>query len=298
LKHDPASPLQSARIAARASSRRLAFLREPLLHFFLIGAAIFALFAFVDDGPPPVAANRLEVTAEEARNLAAAFEATWLRRPTAAELDHMIGERLREEVYVREALALGLDRDDTVIRQRLRTKMEFLTESGAGAVQPDEATLAAHLAAYPDRFAEPPLMAFAQILLDTQIGPEEARLLAARLDQGADPGAAARPTLLPSVFGPAPAQVVDGTFGAGFFATLEMLPPGAWSGPVETPLGLHLVRVIERQDGRLPALPEIRARVEQDWRAEVSARLREERFEALLGRYEVVRPDAAAVLGP
>jgi hypothetical protein len=230
-------------------------LREPLLHFFLLGAAIFALFALVDDSPPPVAANRLEITVEDARSLAAGFEATWLRRPTAAELDHMIGERVREEVYVREALALGLDRDDTVIRQRLQTKMEFLTESGAGAVLPDDATLAAHLAANSDRFAEPPLVAFAQILLDAQIGPEDARLLAARLDQGADPGAAARPTLLPSVFGPAPAQVVDGTFGAGFFATLETLPPGAWSGPVATPLGLHLVRVIERQDGRLPALP-------------------------------------------
>jgi hypothetical protein len=298
VKHDPAPQLQSACIAARASSGRLAVLREPLLHFFLLGAAIFALFALVDDSPPPAAANRLEVTAEEARSLAAAFEATWLRPPTVAELDHMIRERVREEVYVREALALGLDRDDTVIRQRLKTKMEFLTESGAGAVQPDEATLAAHLAANPDRFAEPPLVAFAQILLDPAMGPEEARLLAARLDGGADPGAAARPTLLPPVFGPAPAQVVDGTFGAGFFAALGTLPPGAWSGPVETPLGLHLVRVLERQDGRLPALTEIRARVEQDWRAAFTVRLREERYEALLGRYEVVRPDATAVLGP
>ena len=274
-----------------------ALLREPLFHFFLLGAAIFGLFAQVDD-TPPVAANELEVTEGEARRLASEFEATWRRLPTAEELDHMIGERVREEVYVREALALGLDRDDAVIRRRLQIKMEFLMESGAGAVEPDEATLQAHLEVHSDRFAEPPLVAFEQILLDERIGGEEVALVGARLNRGIDPGAAARATLLPAVFRPSPVQVVDGTFGSGFFDALGTLPVGLWAGPVETSLGRHLVRVSERRAARLPPLAEIHARVEQDWRAEFTARLREERYEALLGRYEVVRPDPAAVLSP
>jgi hypothetical protein len=273
-------------------------LRDPLVHFFLLGAAVFGLFAAVDDTPPPVAANVLAVSEDDARRLVAEYEATWRRPPTAAELDHMIGQFVREEVYVREALALGLDRDDAVIRRRLQTKMEFLTESGAEAVQPDDATLQAHLEANADRFAEPPLVAFEQILLDERVGAEEVELVEARLNRGIAPGAAARPTLLPPVFRPSPVQVVDGTFGTGFFDALGALPVGTWAGPVGTSLGRHLVRVTERSGARLPPLSEIRARVEQDWRAEFTVRLREERLEALLGRYEVVRPDPAAVLSP
>jgi hypothetical protein len=274
------------------------FLREPLVHFFFLGAAIFGLFAAVNDSPPPVAANVLEVTEADARRLVAEFEATWRRPPTTAELDHMIGQLVREEVYVREALALGLDRDDTVIRRRLQTKMEFLTESGAEAVQPDEATLRAHLEANPDRFAEPPLVAFEQILLDERIGAEEVERVEARLNRGIDPGEATRPTLLPPVFRLSPVQVVDRTFGTGVFDTLRALPVGTWVGPVETAFGRHLVRVTERREARLPPMSEIRARVEQDWRAEFTAHLREERLNALLGRYEVVRPDPATVLAP
>ncbi len=274
------------------------FLRDPLVHFFVLGAAVFGLFALFDDSPPPVAANVLEVTQDDARRLVAEFEATWRRPPSVEELDHMIGQLVREEVYVREALALGLDRDDAVIRRRLQTKMEFLTESGAEAVQPDDPTLQAHLEANADRFADPPLVAFEQILLDERVGAEDVELVEARLNRGIDPGEAARPTLLPSVFRLSPLQVVDGTFGTGFFDELRALPVGTWAGPVETSLGRHLVRVTERSEARLPPLSEIRARVEQDWRAEFTVRLREERFEALLGRYEVVRPDPTAVLSP
>jgi hypothetical protein len=165
-------------------------------------------------------------------------------------------------------------------------------------VQPDDATLQAHVDANPSRFSEPPLLAFEQILLDDRVGAEEAGLVEARLNRGIDPGDAARPTLLPPGFSPSPAQVVDGTFGTGFFDALMALPVGTWAGPVETALGRHLVRVTERREGRLPPLSEIRARVELDWRAEFAMRLREERFGALLGRYEVVRPDPAAVLAP
>ncbi len=273
-----------------------ALIRDPLVHFFVLGAAIFGLFAIVDDTPPPVAANLLVIEEDDARRLAAEFEATWRRPPTVAELDYMIGQSVREEVYVREALALGLDADDAVIRRRLQTKMEFLTESGAEALAPDEAALAAHLAANAGRFAEPPLVAFEQVLLDDGVAAGEVEAVLARLNAGGDPGAAARPTLLPAGFGLSPAQVVDGTFGAGVFAALEALPDGVWTGPVETPLGRHLVRVTGRREARTPPLAEIRDAVERDWRASLTVELREARYAALLSRYEVVTPDAARVL--
>jgi hypothetical protein len=273
-------------------------LREPLLQFFLLGGAIFGLFTLLDDTPPPVAQNILEITEVDAQRLAAEFAATWRRPPTAEELGFMIDDRVREEVYVREALALALDRDDAVIRRRLQTKMEFLTESGVETLAPDDAVLNAHLAAHPERFEETPLVAFEQILLDDGVAPDQVARIAAQLDVGIDPGPAARPTLLPGIMRPSPVQVVDNSFGPGFFASLSALPEGVWAGPVETSFGRHLVRVTEHRLARLPPLAEIRSEVEQDWRAGATARLREERFQALLGRYEVVRPDPERVLSP
>lgn len=271
-------------------------LRDPLLHFFLIAAGIFGLYAVFDDTPPPAAANRLVIGEDDARRLVAEFEATWRRPPTVDELDHMIGQLVREEVYVREALALGLDGGDTVIRRRLQTKMEFLTETGAEAIAPDDATLQAHLETHPDRFAEPALVAFEQILLADRLGEKEVETLLMRLNDGGDPGDTAEATLLPPAFRLSPMRVVDGTFGTGFFDALTTLPPGLWAGPVESPFGAHLVRVVERREAQVPPLDEIRDRVERDWRADLIDRLREDRFDALLSRYEVVRPDPARVL--
>ena len=273
------------------------FLREPLLHFFLLGAAIFGVYAVLDESPPARAENVLVVTDDDARRLVAEFEATWRRPPTPEELDHMIGQYIREEVYVREALALGLDQDDAVIRRRLQQKMEFLTESGAGAVNPEDATLQAHLEANRDRFVEPPLIAFEQVLLPDGTDGGDAAAILARLREGDDPGTYARSTMLPSTVRPSPPRAVDGTFGMGVFDVLAALSVGEWSGPVDTAFGSHLVRVTELREGRLPPLEEIRDRVESDWRAGIAVELREGRFEALLSRYVVDRPDAAVVLG-
>lgn len=274
-----------------------ALLREPLVHFFLLGAAIFWLFAVFDDSPPPVAADVISVTEDDARRLAASFEATWRRSPNDAELNHLIDAFIREEVYVREAIALGLDRDDAVIRRRLQTKMEFLTESGAEAVEPDDATLADHLSAHPERFAQPPLVAFEQILVNGRAAQEMLTLIRSRLDAGLDPDSVGQPSLLPYRFPAGSQQAIDGAFGTGFFDAIADLPPGVWSGPVTSPFGRHLVRVTERREASLPPLEAVRDRVERDWRASFAETLREDRFEALRSRYQVVRPDTAMVLG-
>ena len=208
-------------------------LREPLVRFFLIGGAIFGLYALVDDTPPPVAANALVITDDDALRLVAEFEATWRRPPTVAELDFMIGDRVREEVYVREALALGLDRDDAVIRRRLQMKMEFLTESGAETLAPDDATLGAHLAAHPERFTEPPLVAFEQVLLEDRVNPEEATLVAARLNAGGVPGGDARPTLLPRCVPALPGAGCRRHLRAGLLRRARR-PAGRRTGPARS----------------------------------------------------------------
>lgn len=270
-----------------------ALLREPLLHFLVLGAGVFALFAAFDDTPPPVAADRLEVTEADAARLAQQFEATWRRPPTRDELSGLIDARIREEVLVREATALGLDRDDAVVRQRLATKMTFLTESGAEAVEATDAALAAHLEAHPERFARAGLVAFEQVMLRDGADPEPLRVA---LGAGAAADSLAAPSLLPGRVPPSPPAVVDGAFGQSFHAAVSALAPGGWAGPVESAYGRHLVRVSSVEPPRLPPLAEIRDAVERDWRATMRAGLAEERYEALAARYDIVRPDPAAVL--
>ena len=264
-----------------------------------LGGLIFILYAIFDDSPPPVAENLLVVTDADAERLVTEFEATWRRKPVVEELDFMIAERVREEVYVREAIALGLDRDDAVIRRRLQLKMEVLTESGAELVAPEDTVLEAHLAAHPERFSTPPLLAFEQVLLLDTLSAEDVKLALADLNAGGRATASTRPTMLPPVVAkPSPARAIDGTFGTGFFDAITDLPQGGWAGPVETTFGLHLVRITRRTDARLPTIAEVRAEVEADWRADVTRKLREDRYEALRSRYEVVVPSAATVLAP
>lgn len=272
-------------------------LREPLVHFFVLGLAVFGLFAIFDDTPEPRAAQLINVTVEDASRLAAEFEARWRRSPTPDELDLLIAQYIREEVYTREAIALGLDQGDTIIRRRLQQKMEFLTEAGAEAANPDDATLAAHLAANAERFSRAPLLAFEQIMLVEATANELVPEIRASLNRGRDPLEVARPSLLPPSVSPSPPRVIDSTFGSGFFDQLEGLPLGEWAGPVTSSYGRHLVRISERRAVEVPTLDEIRGRVLMDWRTTLADRLREDRYQAMRLRYEIVRPDAEEVLG-
>jgi hypothetical protein len=272
-------------------------LREPLLHFLILGTLAFMVYVWVDDTPPPVADDALVVTPADAQRLAEQFEATWRRPPQPQELDGLIDEYIREEVYVREARALALDRGDAVVRRRLQQKMEFLTESGAESVEASDALLQRHLSENKERFLQSALVEFDQVPLDAASQREDVGAVLAALRDGASPEALGGPTLLPAHLPPSPRQVVDGTFGDGFFQRAAALEPSVWSGPVLSAYGPHLVRLREFTPSRLPPLEEIRDEVERDWRASVAQDLRSERYDALRSRYQISRPDAAEVLG-
>lgn len=272
-------------------------LREPLVHFLVLGAAIFGLFAALDDTPPPADELAITVTRDDARRLATEFEATWRRAPNAEQLDRLIENFIDQEVYVREAKALGLDQDDAIIRRRLQMKMEFLTETGAQGVEPDDAILADQLAANAGQFSRAPVLAVEQVYLGDTVETERAAQIASSLNNGRNPDTVGERSLLPKALTTSPATVVDGIFGQGFFDKLNVLPQGEWVGPVASAFGQHLVRVTDRHAESLPPLDEIREEVLQHWRADLTARLREERLQAMRARYEIARPDAAQVLG-
>lgn len=269
---------------------------SPLVHFFGVGALIFVLYAVLDDEPAEPPPDAIVLTPEAAADLAEQFRATWNRAPTREELQGLMRAWARDEALEREALSLGLDRGDPMIRQRLVLKMRFLAEAGAGAEAPDEADLQAYLEQNADRFREPARLAFSQILLPPDAG-DDGKAILASLDVGADPTSLGKASLLPGTLALTPAPAVDGQFGDGFSAALAALPLNEWAGPVESAYGRHLVMVSEREEASLPALSDVRNRVSAEWR-DARARERREAFaDAVLERYSVSLPDVSEVPG-
>lgn len=273
-------------------------LREPLVHFLAIGAALFALQAWrgglpgaapgaARTGPDPV----VVVTRDDVAKLVTQFERTWQRAPTPEERDGLVEDFVRNEVCYREALAMGLDRDDEVIRRRMRMKLEFVLEDVRALADPTDDDLRAHLEAHRDRYLSEPDVSFLQVFVsaDRKDGDPAARAQHAleRLRGGASPDTVGDRTLLPPESPLAPLSRARDDFGEDFARALRDLAPGAWSGPVRSGYGLHLVYVRERREARVPELSEIRDAVERDWVTARQRELRDAAYAKMRQRYTV-----------
>jgi PPIC-type PPIASE domain len=261
-------------------------LREPLFHFVVVGVLLFAAFRAVS--PEPVdAPNQIVVSVLDVEALEQQFKAMWKRLPSEQERETMIDAHIRQEVLVREAEALGLDRNDSVIRQRLQQKMDFLLSSSANIIEPSEDDLEAYLAENAERYEVQGKAAFEQIFLGQTVSDDVVATALSRLKSGADVETIGERTLLPTVVPLSPHTAINATFGRGFAGALVDLPTGQWAGPVQSGYGQHLVQVKEQSPARLPPLDDIRDQVEAGWR-EVRARdMSEAMFEELRARYEI-----------
>lgn len=271
--------------------RRIA--TEPLVHFLLIGLALFFWYGAVGD-PVEKTDTRPQIvlTENDLNRLAQQFEGAWRRSPTDTEMAALVEDYLKEEVLYREALSLGMDRDDAVIRRRLRQKMEFLTTAAAETLEPDPGVLEAWLADHNDLYASPPRLTFDQVYLG-ETPTDDALSLMDALNSGADPATLGQATLLPASMTDARPAAIDGTFGDGFADTLLNAPSGIWTGPVQSAYGMHLLHVTDITMPPPPTLATIGDQVRADWqRAEVD-RLNEVYFQSLLDRYTLVMPGDA-----
>jgi len=268
-------------------------LKEPLLHFLLLGAALFGGYAVLNRNQP-AAQNEILVSAGQIDSLAATFIKVWQRPPNAQELKAQIDQYVKEEVLSREAIALGLDKNDTVIRRRLQQKMEFLAEDFAAASDPSEAELADYLAKHPDQFAEEPRFTFRQVFLSPdkrgdRLLADANQLLADLKKQGTDADIAelGDSTLLPQDLADAPQRSVLSQFGSEFTRGLANLKPGEWSGPIQSGYGVHLVFVSQRTEGRVPALEEARDLVKRELMNERRQAANRKFLDELLKKYQV-----------
>ena len=246
-------------------------LREPLLHFFLLGAVLFVLHAWLQD-KGALGTDRIVIDRGQVAHLAAGFTRIRERPPTASELQGLIDEAIREEVFYREAIAQGLDRDDVIVRRRMMQKLEFVAQNVDPVPEPSDAQLQAWLGAHPARFALPPRYAFRQVYLDPDrhgdaLEKDAAKLLATLRARGvrADSSGEGDPTQLAHRVDDMAADEVRKRYGSAFADALERMPTGGWLGPVRSGFGVHLVLPERRVPGRAPTLAEVRDDARREW---------------------------------
>lgn len=263
-------------------------LREPLVHFAVIGGMLFAVYAAMNGASEPpadviiIAPGRIDQLIKE-------YELVWRRKPAENELNALIEGDIREEVYYREAVALGLDRNDVIVRRRMRLKMEFLMDSTANAVEPAEGELEAYFKANETLYLLEPRVAFEQVYFGEHPSPEAIgdALEILHADPTIDPLTLGEHTLLPAELGLSPADVVSGVFGKNFFEQLVAMPSGEWAGPVVSTYGAHLVRILDDLPARTPRLEEVLTDVMADWKMARAIEIHDRDYAKRRARFDI-----------
>jgi peptidyl-prolyl cis-trans isomerase C len=263
--------------------RRIA--REPLVHFLVAGLLVFAFASWrgvaVDPADRTIAIDESRVTW-----LTRQFEQTWQRAPNPAEIDQLIRDYIKEEIYYREALRMGLDQDDAIIRRRLRSKMEFLAAAEVESVTPSDADLRSWFDRNASRYASDARASFEQIFIGTSEEGQAAEVIA-RLNKGGTAQGLGQPISLPVSLSRASRADIARTFGDDFADALLAGKAGQWSGPIASGFGSHIVRISAIEPGEKPSFESVRNRVENDWRAATLSARQDKAYQTLLDAYTV-----------
>ena len=286
----------------------LRILREPLFHFLLIGAALFAIYHYLPPAAPALTPQPLQAAApagqapsrqivlsfDSLARLATVFQSQWGRDPTPKELDRLVEADVQEEILYREGLAMGLDKDDEIVRRRMAQKMQFLAENVAAAHEPSDAELKIwfdqnqkqfvasartsfrHFDISPDRRGANARSDAEKALVELNSQPENARFA------GADP------FMFQDFYRDKTSEYLSKEFGPAFAAAVEKLPSGSWQGPVESGFGWHLVYVDTVIPARAPSFDEIIADVKQAWLSDQKARAVKKANDDLRAKYTVL----------
>ena len=273
------------------------FLKEPIIPFLMVGAALFGLQAFWSPGGSQGSAE-IVVSDEQAATMVKAFVRTWQRPPSQEELQRLFDDHVRTEVLVREAMALGLDRNDTIVRRRLRQKMEFVNEGELKLSLASNQELQGHLIAHADRFRSEPLVSFEQVFLDPARRGDrlnrDAAAFKAQLNskgQGLNASALGDPlAMIESRWSEERRSELVAQFGSTFTDALLEQPRGSWVGPIPSAYGMHLVRVSSVKPGALPPLEQVLDAVQRDWQADQRQDQQEELYRQRLAKYSVRMP--------
>jgi peptidyl-prolyl cis-trans isomerase C len=278
------------------------WLREPLLHFLLAGAAIFAVYELLNPTAGRITqTDRIVLTKDDLRQLTIGWLAQGRSAPTPEQMHALVEQKVREEILSREAVALGLDRDDEMIKRRLAQKMDFLAADVAALQEPSAAVLRDWFAQNSGRFALPPRLSFRHLYFSFDRGSgahdAAAAVLAKIAGQPADAteaAAAVDPFMFRDYYGDRAPEQIAKEFGPDFAKALFQLEPGAWRGPIRSGYGWHLVFVDATEPGRIPAFEEVEPDVKSAWLDQKQREIKHTAFGAMRARYTVVVPPIEA----
>jgi parvulin-like peptidyl-prolyl isomerase len=275
------------------------WLREPLLHFLLLGVALFAVYAYTQRGRGGVESSKqIALSLDDVRQLVMYFESQWQRPPTPEEFDRLVENKVQEEVLYREALTMGLDKDDTIVKRRMAQKMQFLAEDVAAAREPTTPELKSWYEQNSEKFAQPSRFSFrhlyfspdrrgarahddaAQALAQLTGQPQDAKLAASLAD----------PFMFQDYYRDRTPDYLGKEFGPQFAQAVEQLSPGSWQGPIESGFGWHLVYVDSVIPGRVPAFEEIESDVRTGWLGEQKALAWAKAYRDMRAKYAVLLP--------
>ena len=298
---EPSVDLTEGQVAPRHSVLRVIkrWLREPLVHFLLLGIVLFAVYGYMHRGRGGVESSRqIALTLDDLRTMEGYFESQWHRPPTPQEFQAMVEDKVREEVLYREGLAMGLDKDDTIVKRRMAQKMQFLAEDVASAHEPTTAELKAWYEKNGQKFALSSRATFrhlyfspdqrgqrahddAAAALGKIAGQPESYKLAASL---------ADPFMFQDYYGDRTAEQLAKELGPQFAVALFKLKPGSWQGPIESGYGWHLVFIDSIIPGRIPAFEEVEPDVKTAWLGDQKQQAWLKAYAAMRSKYVVLLP--------
>jgi hypothetical protein len=279
-------------------------LKEPLIHFLVLGALLFGAWSWMNrNRHDPPYGRQVRIGPGDVAWLKETWTRQWQREPTRDELRGLVMDYLREELLAREARAMGLEENDTIVRRRLAQKLEFLLQDTARLAEPTEDDLHKFYLANPERFQTAPRISFTQVFFSRQQRTDatgDARNALTRLSTGgADASELGDRSLLDFEFRGSDLQAVAAQFGKEFANAVFAQPAGAWHGPIESPYGLHLVRVVEVKPGRQRDFAEVKSQILERWRDERQRDENEKYVASLLTKYDVVLDDRVKpIVGP
>jgi peptidyl-prolyl cis-trans isomerase C len=298
---NPASRIvvPASRVASFIVNPMKRVLREPLIHFLLIGAVLFAASGYMQRGRGGVESSKqIQLTVDDLRQLVILFQSQWRREPTAQELSRLVENKVQEEILYREALAMGLDKDDTIVKRRMAQKLQFLAEDVAAAREPTAAELKSWFEKNKAMFAQPSRVSFrhlyftpdrrgqrarddaAQALVKLAGQPQDTKLAASLAD----------PFMFQEYYRDRAPDYLGKEFGSQFAQAVAKLAPRSWQGPIESGYGWHLVFVDTVIPGRVPDFEEIEPDVKTAWLGEQKSQAWEKAYKEMRAKYTVLLP--------
>ncbi len=279
--------------------------REPLLHFLLIGLAVFGIYAYMHRGRGGVESSRqIVLSLDELQQMDTYFVSQWHRQPSPAEFQALVEDKIREEVLYREGLAMGLDKDDTIVKRRMAQKMQFLAEDVGAAHEPSTAEVKAWFEKNSRKFALPSRYSFRHLYFSEDKRGNNAQAdaiktlikIAGQPEDSKVAGSLADQFMFQDYYGDRTPEALAKEFGPQFAVALEKVKPGSWQGPIQSGYGWHLVFVDTVIPGRTPALEEIEGEVKTSWLGEQKATAWKKAYTEMRAKYTVLFPSPKSKL--